>query len=113
MRGIGRGVAGRITLAERRRCFPWMFKREEKATPRPRFPPRTWGTLHVSVPQEDCAVADSDRLLKMHNQEGLSGPPGLSELRLRKWLHLHQRIGSSRRRADTRARFLIGSPHPR
>src|SRR5882762_531266 len=56
MRGIGRGVAGRITLAERSRCFPWMFKREEKATPRPRFPHRTWGTLRVLVSQEHCAV---------------------------------------------------------
>src|SRR6266404_1911301 len=82
MRGIGRGVAGRITLAGRSRCFPWMFKREEKATPRPRFPPRTWGTLRVSLSQENCAVVNSDRPLKIQNQEGrLVAPWVLKELR--------------------------------
>jgi hypothetical protein len=42
---------------------------EEKAIPRPRFPPRTWGTLRVFLSQGNCAVVDSDRLLKVHPPE--------------------------------------------
>ena len=53
------------------------LKGEEKATPRPRFSPRTRGTLRVFLSEENCAVVYSGRLLKMGNQEGLSGPPAL------------------------------------
>ena len=52
---------------------------EEKETPRPRFQHRTWGTLRVFLSPENCAVVNSDRLLKMQNQGRLPGhPPGPS-----------------------------------
>jgi len=64
---IGRGVAGRITLAGRSRCFPWMFKRERRQ-PKTQVPTPTWAPSAFSA-QEDCAVVNSDRPLKIQNQE--------------------------------------------
>ena len=75
---FGRGVAGRITLAGRSRCSRWMFKSDEKATPRPRFPPRTWGTLRVFPSRENCGVVNSDQLVSNQSLERPSRgyPPG-------------------------------------
>ena len=47
-----------------------MFKSEEKATPRPRFLPRTWGTLRVFVSRENCAVVNPDQPLNYQSQDG-------------------------------------------
>jgi hypothetical protein len=48
---------------------------EEKATPRPRFSPEPGAPFAFFCHREIAQSWIPIRLLKMHNQEGLSGPP--------------------------------------